>query len=135
MSDSQLFDGLTALYNASFPKKCANCGRVYHTAEEYALETEDVHGKSGLKSSWDDDDRPIVELFRNCHCGSTLMDCFADRRSPGAQKRREVFGKVMDTLESKGMDRDTAREELLKVMKGGRSQKIEALGIRLGSPQ
>lgn len=133
MSDAKLFDGLTALYEASFPKKCANCGRTFASAEDYTTQTEDVHGKSGLKSSLDDDDKPIVELFRNCPCGSTLMDCFADRRSPAAMKRRKVFGRVLDTLEQRGMERNHAREELLKVLRGGTSPEIEALGIQLGT--
>lgn len=134
MTESSLFDGLTALYEASFPKKCATCGREYKTAEDYTRETEDVHGKSGLKSSWDDDDQPIVELFRNCPCGSTLMDCFEDRRSEARQKRRDVFDKVLQTLVNKGMDREHARDELRKVMAGKNSPDIEALGIRLTPP-
>ncbi len=129
--DKALFDGLQALTDASFPKQCATCGRVYESAEDYVQQTEDVNGKSGLKASYDDDDSPIVELFRNCVCGSTLMDCFRDRRSPAAIKRREVFGKLLDLLSTKGLDKGSARTELLKVMAGERSETIENYGIKL----
>lgn len=126
-----LFDGLRALSNASFPKKCASCGREYASVEEYVRKTGDVSGKSGLKKGYDDDDNPIVELFRNCVCGSTLMDCFSDRRdlSDGGSKKRELYGKLLDMLLAKGIAVDAARGELLKVLKGETSPVLEKLGI------
>ncbi len=128
---SELFNGLKALSDASFPKKCAFCGEEYATVEEYVQKTEDVSGKSGLKKGYDDDDKPIVELFRNCICGSTLMDCFNDRRdiSEDGLKRRELFGKLMQMLTDKGVDRAVARSELLKVIQGKPSPVLEQLGI------
>lgn len=127
----ELFNGLKALSDASFPKKCAFCGQEYATVEEYVRKTEDVSGKSGLKKGYDDDDNPIVELFRNCVCGSTLMDCFNDRRdiSDNGLKRRKLFGKLMDMLTAKGMESDVARSELLKVLKGESSPLLEKLGV------
>jgi hypothetical protein len=126
-----LFDGLKALSDASFPKKCATCGQEYATVEEYIRKTGDVSGKSGLKKGYDDDDNPIVELFRNCVCGSTLMDCFNDRRdvSDGGLKKRELYGKLLDLLLAKGLAVDAARSELLKVLKGETSPVLEKLGI------
>ena len=127
----ELFKGLKALSEASFPKRCAFCGREYATVEAYVRETEDVAGQSGLKKGFDDDDRPIVELFRNCVCGSTLMDCFNDRRdsSEGGLRRRKLFGKLMEVLTSKGMAENVARDELLKVLRGERSAVLEKLGV------
>ena len=126
-----LFDGLKALSDASFPKKCATCGQEYATVEEYIRKTGDVSGKSGFKKGYDDDDNPIVELFRNCVCGSTLMDCFNDRRdvSDGGLKKRELYGKLLDLLLAKGLAVDAARSELLKVLKGETSPVLEKLGI------
>ncbi|MCK9987662.1 MAG: hypothetical protein AzoDbin1_04134, partial [Azoarcus sp.] len=42
------------------------------------------------------DGQVIVELFRNCVCGSTLMDCFRDRRdtSEAGLRRRARFGEL-----------------------------------------
>lgn len=127
----ELFNGLKALSDASFPKKCSFCGEEYATVDEYVQKTEDVSGKSGLKKGYDDDDKPIVELFRNCICGSTLMDCFNDRRdvSTGGLKRRELFGKLMKMLTDKGVETDVARTELLKVIKGEPSSVLEKMGI------
>jgi len=128
---SELFNGLKALSDASFPKKCALCGEEYASVEEYVLKTEDVSGKSGLKKGYDDEDKPIVELFRNCICGSTLMDCFNDRRdvSNTGLKRRELFGKLMKMLTEKGVEGTVARGELLKVIQGESSPVLEKLGI------
>lgn len=130
-SSLELFNGLKALSDASFPKKCSYCGEEFATVEEYVQKTEDVSGQSGLKKGYDDDDKPIVELFRNCVCGSTLMDCFNDRRdiSGGGLKRRQLFGKLMEMLISKGVEGGVAREELLKILKGQSSQILEDLGI------
>lgn len=129
----ELFNGLKALSDASFPKKCAYCGQEYATVEEYVRKTEDVSGKSGLKKGYDDDDNPIVELFRNCVCGSTLMDCFNDRRdiTDSGLKRRKLFGQLMDMLTSKGIGIDVARSELLKLLKGESSPILEKLGVQI----
>lgn len=128
---SELFNGLKALSDASFPKKCAFCGEEYATVEEYVQKTEDVSGTSGLKKGYDDDDKPIVELFRNCICGSTLMDCFNDRRDVSSEglKRRELFGKLLKMLTDKGIEGAVARGELLKVIKGEHSPVLEQMGI------
>jgi hypothetical protein len=128
---SELFKGLKALSEASFPKHCASCGQEYTSVKDYVEKTDDVYGKSGLKKGYDDDDKPIVELFRNCTCGSTLMDCFSDRRdvSEAGLKRRKMFGKLIEMLTSKGVPADTARVELMKVLKGKSSGLLEKLGV------
>lgn len=129
----ELFEGLKALSDNAFPKECATCGRVFRSPEDFVQQSQDIGGRSGLKLSYDEDDRPLVELFRNCVCGSTLMDFFSDRRdsSRSGLKRREVFGKMLAHLETRGLDHETARLELLKLMRGDASEKLESLGIRL----
>ena len=126
-----LFAGLKALSDASFPKHCANCGATYDTVEDYVGRTDDVSGVSGLKKGIDDDDRTIVELFRNCPCGSTLMDCFSDRRdiSAAGLKRRRLFGQLKDLLTAKGLDDAVARAELLKLIRGEKSDVLEKMGV------
>ena len=115
---TELFKNLKALSDASFPKRCAMCSREYASVEEYVEKTKNVSGQSGLKKGYDDDDKPIVELFRNCVCGSTLMDCFSDRRdvSEAGLKRRKLFGKLISMLTEKGVEAGVARQELLKIM-------------------
>ncbi|MGD8844034.1 MAG: hypothetical protein PVJ84_18740 [Desulfobacteraceae bacterium] len=132
---SELFKNLKALSDASFPKRCAMCGQEYASVKEYVEKTQDVSGQSGLKKGYDDDDKPIVELFRNCVCGSTLMDCFSDRRdvSDAGLKRRKLFGKLIDIMISKGVEAGLARQELLKVMQGEHSAVLEKLGVNTES--
>lgn len=121
--DESIYKGLQALSNSSFPKKCMNCGRFYETAEDYIKKTEPIRKSTGLKESIDDDDRPIVELFRNCVCGSTLMDIFNNRRdlSQRGIKRRQKFEEILDRLTAAGYSKEVAREELLKIMRGEES--------------
>jgi hypothetical protein len=126
-----IFKGLKALSESSFPKKCGNCGRMFETCEQYLKETEKV-GKSGMKESIDDEDKPILEVYRNCICGSTLMDFFSDRRdlSEKGIRRRELFQKILDFLAQQGIPTHVGREELLKFMKSGESELLAKYGIK-----
>lgn len=126
---------LKALSDAAFPKQCANCGLVYHSLEEFVAKTEQVAGQSGLKGGFDDDDQPIVHLFRNCACGSTLMDFFSDRRD-GSQtgvQRRALFDKLICNLEEEGLSTAAARRELLKVARGESSDVLSQMGLGVKS--
>lgn len=119
--DPGLYAGLRELAASAFPKHCPACGRSYRDAADYVAQTRRVAGgRSGLKQSLDDDGQVIVELFRNCVCGSTLMDAFRDRRdaSEAGQRRRARFAEVVDTLVAQGLERGRARAELLKVLRG-----------------
>jgi len=121
----ELFKGLRTLAESSFPKVCKSCGKRYETAEEFMRETENIRaGQSGLKQSYDDDDHSIVEAFRNCSCGSTLMDFFSDRRdvSQSGLARREKFGDLLDFLVENALDAEIARTELMKVVRGDKSE-------------
>ena len=130
--DSHLFENLKALSESSFPKKCGSCGEVYESSEQFVQKTADIAGRSGLKSGRGDCGGQIVELFRNCICGSTLMECFNDRRdlSKAGLKRRILFGRLMTILEKKGLPADQARAELLKLIRGERSPVLEQMGVK-----
>lgn len=126
------FKGLRAISDQSFPKECRNCGRVYASPDDFFKQTSDVMGKTGLKDAYDDEeDANIVEVFRNCECGSTLMDVFGDRRdmTEKGEKRRALFDKLLNHLIPRGIEREVARLEILKLMKGGKSQLLEKHGI------
>ena len=132
MTIQGLYEGLVALSDDLFPKKCSNCGRVYKTSEEYIKETDPVCRGSGLQSSDHlKKGQDIVHLYRNCACGSTMMTYFGDRRDKSEQglKYREMFDALLQKLVGKGMDGKIARAELLKVMGGGQSKDLSPFGI------
>ncbi len=110
---------------SAFPKKCQTCGRKFETAYQFLKETEDIRESvTGLKQSRDDEGAIIVEAFRNCPCGSTLMDFFNDRRdqSKSGDERRKKFNDLLAFLIENGLETEVARIELLKVMHGGKSE-------------
>lgn len=128
-ADQGLFAGLQELSAGAFPKICPNCGRTYENLAQFLALTVPAGGRSGLKSGRDDDDKPIVELFRNCVCGSTLMDFCRSRRdeSDDGRRRRATFNRMLDVLERRGLRRDVAHDELLKLTRGERSELIDSL--------
>jgi len=128
MSDNdyheKLFAGLKALAETAFPKQCAYCGRTFESVDEFLKETENIRPTvTGLKEATEEDGSKIVEVFRNCTCGSTLMEFCDDRRdlSDAGLKRRERFDELLMFLESNNIEKDLARSELIKVMKGEKS--------------
>ena len=128
-STDDLYKGLKALGEGAFPKRCANCGRVYATAEEFLHETLLLNGRSGLRQGLDDEEKAVVELFRNCVCGSTLMDLFGNRRdvSERGQQQRDQFDRLLASMEARGVQRSIAREELRKLLRGEKSALVEGL--------
>ena len=131
-TNEALYKGLKALSESSFPKRCAMCGKTFESLESFIQETESIKGHTGLKKGQDDEDRDIVQLFRNCTCGSTLMDCFNDRRdlSESGLKRRALFEKLLNMLTAKGLEVSVARGELLRLMRGETSPILEKMGIK-----
>jgi hypothetical protein len=125
-TEIRLYEGLQAIADDAFPRTCGACGRTISSAREFLAATEAIRGKSGLKQGRDDDDRPVVELYRNCPCGSTLMEFFADRRdnSPAGQRVRARFGELLERLVAAGVPRDTARQEVLRLLRGQRSETL-----------
>lgn len=128
-----LYSGLRELAESAFPKRCRNCGRTYATAAEFITATHAISEKrSGLKPALDDDGRVILELFRNCVCGSTLMDTFNDRRdvSESGRKRRERFSVIHAQLVKLGIAAETATAELRNVARGQASALLSELTVR-----
>lgn len=133
LDHEEFYAGLRELVESTFPKRCRTCGRVYATAAEFIAATQPVAAdNSGLKASLDEDGTVILELFRNCVCGSTLMDAFSDRRdtSEAGARRRRRFGDLHAYLVARGVAPETAHAELIKVARG---QPSELLG-RIAAP-
>ena len=127
--DERLYSGLQEIASGAFPKSCATCGRRYSNVEHYVLQTGRVCGRSGLKQTLDDDGHVVVQLFRNCAYGSTLMDCFNNRRETSSEgtRRRQRFSELIDLLIGEGLTRDFAQVELLKVLRGEHSDILRML--------
>lgn len=112
-----IYAGLHQLADSAFPKRCKFCGREYLNSTESLAATQPLRtNASGLKQSHDDDGHEIVELFRNCVCGSTLLESFWNRRdlSDEGVTRRKRFRDMTDKLAAGGCPAETARGELLK---------------------
>lgn len=128
----RFYEGLQTFEEATFPKTCRVCGRTYRDSSDFIEQTQSVNRKTGLTEFHDDDGQPIVSLYRNCVCGSTLLADYKDRRdlSEAGRKRREQFEVILQMLIEKGITRETARLELLKLLRGERSDILQAFGIR-----
>jgi hypothetical protein len=125
MMNAQDFEGLKALLDSAFPKKCGNCGYVYETAEQFFLETQDMpRGRSSLKSAVEEDGATVVEAFRNCRCGSSLMDEFGCRRdaSEKGRQQREAFDKMLALLLGRNIPEPIARSEIANFLRGKPNQ-------------
>lgn len=129
-TQDDLFAGLQVLVEATFPKRCRTCGREYADATEFISATQQVRpDHAGLKQSLDDDGNPIVDLFRNCACGSTLLESFYNRRdlTDVGMKRRRRFEDLLAKLIGAGVDVVVARAELRKLMRGQANAVIEII--------
>lgn len=131
MSQSENYlNGLTALVESSFPRQCTCCGKLYQSAEQFLSETHSQpSGRSSLKEALEEDGTVIVEVFRNCSCGSTLMDEFSSRRDDTEQgkKRRDTFTKLMDVLQERSISQEVARAEIIKILQGKHSDLLDLL--------
>jgi len=126
---NELYAGLVFLVQGSFPKRCSNCGTVFETEAEFLANTASLQTGSGLRGTLDEEDRSIVEIYRNCVCGSTMMEPCRDRRDTSEEglRRRDRFREIMKILTDKGVAFDEGRGELLKVMRGEESALIKDL--------
>lgn len=114
------FDGLIALLDTAFPKTCRSCGYVYVSTEQFFSETRDMPGgRSSLKADYESEGQVLVEAFRNCRCGSTLMDEFACRRDTSAEgdRKRQVFDALLRLLQAEAGDPQTARRQILDLLR------------------
>lgn len=125
---ADLYSDLRSMAETVFPKQCRTCGRIYPDMGAYVEQTEHLRpGVSGLQQGLDEAYQPLVELYRNCACGSTLMNFFADRRdtSPAGLERRKRFAVVLEKLKRQGIAENDAREALLKFMRGEESELLK----------
>jgi hypothetical protein len=125
-----LYAELRELAAGSFPRRCGCCGREYADPQQWLAETQPVPRGSGLKAAADEQGAAVVvELFRTCSCGSTLMETFDDRRdmSEAGERRRRYFGRMLEVLVQRGLRRDEARRELLAARRGRLSERLRTL--------
>lgn len=119
--NEDIYAGLRELADSAFPKRCRLCGREYQNSAEFLAATQPVRAdSSGLKQSHDDDGHEIVELFRNCVCGSTLLESYWNRRdlTEAGIIRRKHFQEMVGKLVATGCPTETAHSELLKFVRG-----------------
>lgn len=130
---AELYQGLQALVDAAFPKTCSKCGTSYPNLEAFLAGTYSTISSSGLKETEPGRNRPVVELYRNCHCGATLMEFFQDRRddSEAGVLVRAKFAKLLDLLQHTGLSLATLRAELLLLLRGEQSEIFSLLGLNI----
>jgi len=121
--------GLRSAVDNNFPKTCRNCGRIYQNVDDFILDTALTMQGGGLKQGFTDEEQAIVELLRNCQCGSTLISPFYSRRSSSdlASECRHQFDKLVSQMAVSGKKPDVAREELRQVITGGYGDILEQL--------
>jgi hypothetical protein len=109
----------TPLQAEAFPKHCSVCGKCYQDEKQFLAETTSVlHAPSDIRTIAHEDGAQDVylEVFRNCVCGSTLMEYFHSRRdlSEDGLSRRQLFDSMLSILEETGQERSKARALLLQ---------------------
>jgi hypothetical protein len=134
ISANSLFRGLRAIWDTEFPKTCPKCHRVYGSFEEYLVDTFPLEHSSGLMGYSIHNPEQQVGLFRNCECGTTIMAFCHDRRdiSEAGNRRRELFGELMNRLVEHGATEEEARRRLLVELR--KTPDIEAFLKAVQSP-
>lgn len=124
----EFYQGLKAYYRDSFPKYCKVCGRVYATLDDFLDETSSIRGSSGLNEGLDELEQ-VVEVFRNCRCGSTLMDVCSNRRdtTDAGLARRRHFDEMVGGLVASGLDQVAARLELKRYLRNEPNRVVQIL--------
>lgn len=132
--DTTFLAGLNEFWHADFPKTCLKCARIYGSFAEFIENTLPAQSGSGLAEYEKDPLKKSVGIFRNCACGSTLMILGPNRRdtSEAGEKRRQIFGAMLDKLITAHIPPEEARARLLKVLYSG---SLEDLASRLLDPQ
>ncbi len=117
------------LLTTIFPVRCPQCGREYKDLRTFLRETSQLVIEDDEKFELSEDQK-YISLMGMCSCGEFITYVWENMRDLSQEgiHRRETFGRFLDLLESVGMTREVARKELLKVLQGGHSKKIESLG-------
>ncbi len=125
---SKLSQGLQALAHSAFPCVCEGCGQKFESINDFVNITSDNKQVSSgaLNQCVDEKGTPYLEITRQCSCGSTLKGEFGDRRdtSEAGIRRRENFSYVLEFLSEKGFNQNDARNELLKLIRGEKSEAL-----------
>ena len=107
----------------AFPKICGNCMKIYHSDIHFLQETTPAPSISSfikiVSGSEETTNGVYLEVFRNCSCGSTLMELFHCRRdlSEKGIRKRSIFEVLLNTLKKNGYENDKARELILEFMR------------------
>lgn len=119
LTPASLYQGLKAIWDTEFPKTCPKCRRVYESFEEYLVDTVPLPQSSGLIGYDIGDVGQQVGLFRNCSCGTTILSFCHDRRdlSETGNRRRELFGQLLNRLVDTGLSAQAARNRLLTALR------------------
>lgn len=117
-AELQLLETFRRLVACSFPKKCASCNRVYSDLQDFVARTRALSQSGGLLEQLDDAARDVIDLNRNCACGSTLMVVISERRdiSDAGKALRRDFQRALDDMTAGGVDAKYARRHLLDLM-------------------
>lgn len=131
MDNDALIKSLQALDDASFPKSCDGCGKVFKCERDYLQNTIPCQHNPNLTEITDRKGRRFLKLARNCTCGKPIVDYFDDRRdkSKKGEIKRSAFNKVINTLLQEGLKREQARTELINYMSNKKSPLLEKLGV------
>ncbi len=113
------FAGLKLSAYGAFPKVCANCQRSYASTASFFADTRPPQTHpTGLMHTEGDAGESLVQAFRVCRCGSSLMQYFRTRRDTSAEgvDRREAFAMFVNQLARVGVSTEQARDRLLGCM-------------------
>lgn len=130
---TELYQGLQALVDAAFPKTCSSCGTCYQDLGAFLRGTYSTISTSGLKQAEQSRSQPVVELYRTCRCGATMMEFFRDRRddSESGVLVRAKFAQLLDMLSQTGLSLATVRSELTLLLRGEKSDIFDLLGLNI----
>jgi hypothetical protein len=104
----------------AFPKTCGTCKKIYLTDIDFFQQTTPIPNLPTdikvIKEDEHNEANVYLEAFRNCECGSTLMELFHCRRdiSQMGIEKRAAFERILAALEKSGYDREAARLIILK---------------------
>lgn len=109
-----------ALNPQAFPKTCGNCKRVYKDDISFLKETTSATSASSnikvIRGANVEGAEVFLEVFRNCRCGSTLMETFHCRRdlTELGIRKREIFDILLKGLKKSGYKVEDARMLILE---------------------
>lgn len=115
--------GIVRLSSAAFPKTCTNCFKVYEDELQFLVETEAIpHTGRNIREVKGelayDEPEEFIEVYRNCCCGTTMMEYFHSRRNLSQEgiRQRVMFARIQDALIREGYEKEEARTLILDFM-------------------